>query len=123
MEASNTLRDKAIASFRESLVDDVFAPKDFIPWDDINEEVARSSPGIERLNRLAKSGEDGIEADALAEAFLEEPKTFSVVQRMLAAPAAGVGFFDGRRLPDNTPGTRSKRKRSRGCCWTSESTG
>src|SRR3954451_20432480 len=103
MEASNTLRDKAVADFRDSLVDDVFAPQDFIPWDEINEEVERSSPGIDLLNRLAKSGQDGIEADALGKAFLEEPKTFSVVQRLLAAPAAGVGFFDGRRLPDNTP--------------------
>jgi hypothetical protein len=103
MEASDTPRDKAIAAFRDSLVGDVFAPRDFIPWDDINEEVKDAAPGVELLNRLAESGENGIDAEALAEAFLAEPKTFSVVQRLLAAPAAGVGFADGRQLPESPP--------------------
>jgi hypothetical protein len=103
MEASDPLRDKAVASFRDSLVEDVFDPGDFIPWDDINEEVQDAAPGVELLNELARSGEDGIAADALSKAFLAEPKTFSVVQRLLAAPAAGVGFADGRQLPENPP--------------------
>lgn len=103
MEASDPLRDKAVASFRDSLVEDVFDPGDFIPWDNINEEVQDATPGVELLNELARSGEDGIDADALAKAFLAEPKTFSVVQRLLAAPAAGVGFADGRQLPENPP--------------------
>lgn len=103
MEASDSPRDKGIASFKDSLVEDVFAPRDFIPWDDINEEVEDAAPGVKLLNELARSGKDGIDADALAKAFLTEPKTFSVVQRLLAAPAAGVGFLDGRQLPDNPP--------------------
>jgi len=101
--APDTLRAEAIAAFRNSLVEDVFAPRDFIPWGDINEEVKEAAPGVELLNQLAESGENGIDAEALAEAFLAEPKTFSVVQRLLAAPAAGVGFADGRQLPESVP--------------------
>jgi hypothetical protein len=103
MEPSDTLREKAIAAFRDSLVDDVFAPKDFIPWQQIDDEVEDAATGIDALNDLAQGGETGIDVDALAQVFLVEPKAFSVVQRLLAAPAAGVGFADGRQLPTSAP--------------------
>lgn len=93
---------KGVRAFRETLVDDVYAAQDFIPWDQIDEQVRDAAPGIRSLNGLAQEP-GGIRPAPLADALLEEPSTFSVVQRLLAAPAAGVGFVDGRQLPESPP--------------------
>jgi hypothetical protein len=103
MEAhEETPAEKGVRAFRETLVDDVYAAQDFIPWDQIDEEVRDAGPGIRALNALAQEP-GGIGPAPLADALLEEPKTFTVVQRLLAAPAAGVGFVDGRQLPESPP--------------------
>jgi DpnII restriction endonuclease/AAA domain-containing protein len=103
MEAQNATLEEAIAAFRKSLVEDVYAAQDFIPWQQISEQVEDAAPGIRCLNEIARSTGEGIDMDALADALLDEPKTFSVVQRLLSVPAAGVGFADGRQLPENPP--------------------
>lgn len=103
MEAhEETPSGKGVRAFRDSLVDDVYEAQDFIPWDQIDEQVRDSAPGIRSLDALAQEP-GGITPKPLADALLEEPTTFSVVQRLLAAPAAGVGFVDGRQLPEAPP--------------------
>lgn len=99
-------RQRAIEAFRDSLVDDVYAAKDFVPWQRIEDEVRNARPGVKRLNQLAQGRGRGIGVRALAAALLEEPTTYSVVQRLLAVPMAGVGFVDGRQLPVSPPRTR-----------------
>lgn len=91
----------AIDAFRASLVDDVYAASDFIPWATIDQALHDAAPGIARLNALATSGR--LTREGLAAALVEEPTTFDVVQRILAAPAGGVGFVDGRQLPATPP--------------------
>jgi AAA domain/DpnII restriction endonuclease len=93
----------AIDAFRASLVDDVYAASDFIPWDAIDRAVDDAAPGVERLNALATTGT--MTEAKLGAALLEEPTTFNVVQRILAAPGGGVGFADGRQLPATAPTT------------------
>ena len=104
-ESGEQQRQEAIAAFRESLVDDVYAAEDFIPWEEIEQAVRDARPGVDRLNELAEAGQDGIEEGPLADALLAEPSTLSVVQRLLAAPGGGVGFADGRELPEHGPKT------------------
>ncbi len=107
VEADKVDRD-AIAAFRDSLVDDVYAAQDFIPWEDIENDVERARPGVDRLNELARASPDGIDPEALADALLNEPTVLSVIQRLLAAPGGGVGFADGRQLPEHPPDTPAK---------------
>lgn len=89
-----------IDKLRSSFVPDVYRPEEFIPWTEIEREIDRLRPAIDKLQNLIKAGQP--DTDSLQAILVEVPSVLELVHLLLVAPGR-VGFADGRELPPTLP--------------------
>lgn len=95
---------------RWSIAPDLYTPRVYVPWEEIEQTVDRLRPAADVLQEIADSGTWD---PAVLAAALREPEVLTVVRHVLITPAA-VGFADGSELPVDTPRTERQALRLAG---------
>ena len=96
-----------VEAFRASIAPDLHLPDVYIPWEDINAEMARLETAVVRLQALVDAST--LDAGQLDGVLANEPGALDVLEYLLAAPQ-GAGFSDGRELPDEVPADSAERR-------------
>ncbi len=85
------------AEFRESVTSDLYDVSAYIDWSGIRDRLTLYAGAITFLHKAIDEGE--LDETSLAVGLREEPYVYEVAASLLAIPR-GVGFRDGRELPD-----------------------
>jgi hypothetical protein len=96
-DAEEALAVQLVAEFQESIAPDAYSVETFVPWPDIDEELAALEAPINVLQLLIDA--DELSPTSLTTALESEPEIATVARRLFTAPHA-VGFVDGRELPE-----------------------
>lgn len=83
--------------FRESVTPDIYEVSSYIDWKGIENRLKQFSSAITYLQHASDT--NTISADYIAAGLHEEPYLYEAITTLLAIPR-GVGFDDGRELPD-----------------------
>jgi hypothetical protein len=97
-----------VRAFKASTARDQYSVESFMPWEQLERELATLRPAIARLQALVDTGDRRI--SSLSKALRDEPLLVVVFNRLLAAPG-GIGFADGRQLPSEAPSTEREARR------------
>lgn len=97
--------DRRVQALRASAAPDLYDPKTYIPWREIERRMEELEPGLSVLRQFTDGAP--LTSGRLA-AALEHPKVLDVVRTLLVS-ATTVGFADGREIPSSPP--RSLRQR------------
>jgi hypothetical protein len=98
--SASPLNPRRLREFRDSLAPDLYLPSDFVPWSQIEKDLRALKPAAIVVQELSNGPR--ISRSALERALRSEPGVMKVFQRLLAAPG-GVGFADGREIPEMPP--------------------
>lgn len=94
---ANNLATDFYAEFRDSVTSDLYDPSRYIEWGSIEDRLNRYKGAIGYLQSLLDS--DTFNEQTLSSGLEAEPYLYEVLTSLLAIPR-GVGFHDGRELPD-----------------------
>lgn len=89
-----------LRGFRSSLIEDVYAPRDVVPWVDIDTRTAELEPGIRAWQEAADRAP--IDTDLAKAALVASPASLEVVRSLLSLPAS-LSFANGRKVPETLP--------------------
>lgn len=98
---NNTTSLGRFADFRESVTSDLYDVATYIDWTAIEDRLALYSRVIDYIHRALDHG--NLEEVWLARGLRNEPYLYQVASALLTIPR-GVGFYDGRELPDPAHG-------------------
>lgn len=93
----NPTSSDRFAVFRESVTSDLYDVSAYIDWNGIEDRLALYAGAINYLHGSIDNG--SLDETGLASGLRGEPYLYQVASALLAIPR-GVGFHDGRELPD-----------------------